>query len=73
MEQTGNCGKVPFFSAKEELPSHRPSLLTTPTSLTQAGQLSPLARNRKCKGKDLSNNQAQFSPTRGNSVLPSLL
>lgn len=74
MQQTGNCGKISIFLCKRRVPSQTLSLLTTHTSLMQAGHLSPLARNRKYKtGRDLSSNQAQFLAARANPVLPSLL
>lgn len=54
-------------------PQLHDTLLTTQVSFTQAGHLSLLARNVKCKtGWDPSGNQAQIPPTRGNPVLSSL-
>lgn len=79
MEQIGNCGKTSVFSSKRSpplmgSPQLHDTLLTTQVSFTRADHLSLLARNAKCKaGWDLSGNQAQIPPTRGNPVLSSLL
>lgn len=77
MEQIGNCGKTSMFLPKEKLSSHRLSpmiwLSVDDANLLRTGPSSFSSSQKQKTGWDLSGNQAQFSPTRGNPVLSSLL